>query len=69
MIKIDQLHKERLNDFFEYLTVHLSENGIRKQAFLCKSKYIDRFTPYPDDKQLDMAYHKDYLVNEPKYSL
>ena len=28
MIKIEQLKIERINDFFDYLTVHLSENGI-----------------------------------------
>lgn len=30
MIKIDQLKKERLDNFFEYLSIHLSENGIKK---------------------------------------
>ncbi len=30
MIIINQLNKERLNDFFDYLSTHLSENGINE---------------------------------------
>ena len=30
MIKIDQLNNERVNDFLEYVTIHLSENGINE---------------------------------------
>lgn len=32
-----------------------------------KSKYIDRFEPYPDEKQFDMLFLKNYKFEEPKY--
>ncbi|OQX82271.1 MAG: hypothetical protein B6D64_00890 [Bacteroidetes bacterium 4484_276] len=32
-----------------------------------KSKFIEKFNPYPDEKQFDMLYLKDYVREEPKY--
>jgi hypothetical protein len=49
----------------DYLTLyHDSITIIRKKV---KSKYIDTFQPYPDDKFSDMLYLKKYWAEEPKY--
>ncbi len=32
-----------------------------------KSNYISNFEPYPDDKQFDMLYLREYMQKEPKY--
>lgn len=32
-----------------------------------KSNFIDEFNPYPDEKQFDMLYMKNYIYEEPKY--
>ncbi len=33
-----------------------------------KSKYIDEFKPYPDDKLYDMLFLKTYSIEEPRYT-
>jgi len=48
-------------------SIYVYENGVRINSFLCKSKYVDKFNSFSDQKRLDMAYYKKYLTTEPKY--
>jgi hypothetical protein len=47
--------------------VYLYDNTNLLLTKKVKSRYIDRFEPYPDEKQFDMLYLKNYKFEEPKY--
>ncbi len=49
-------------------SIYFYENGIKKESFLCKSKYIDGFAPMDDTKAFDMGYCRNYILSQPKYS-
>lgn len=49
-------------------SVYLYKNGIKEKAFLCKSRYIDKFVPFDDSKAFDMDYYRKYSMSKPKYS-
>jgi len=34
---------------------------------MVKSRFINRFEPYPDEKQFDMLFLKNYKIEEPRY--
>ncbi|MDO9258033.1 MAG: DUF4221 family protein [Bacteroidales bacterium] len=48
------------------LTLYHNSNQILKKEV--KSKFIDKFIPYPDEKLFDMLYLKNYWAEEPKYT-
>lgn len=49
-------------------SIYVLKNGEKTSAFLCRSKYIDRFTPFNVEKKSDMVYLKDYMSLEPRYA-
>jgi len=48
-----------------YLYIYNNSNLILKKKV--KSKFIKKFKPYPDDKNFDMLFLKNYIIKEPKY--
>jgi len=49
----------------DYISLyHDSTLFLRKKV---KSIYVDDFNPYPDDKQFDMLFLKNYIIEEPKF--
>lgn len=49
-------------------SVYLYKNNVKEKAFLCKSRYIDKFVPFDDSKTFDMGYYRKYSMSKPKYS-
>lgn len=49
-------------------SIYLYEQNKKIKSIFCKSKYIDNFKPYPDEMAMDMAYFKNFLLTEPRYT-
>ncbi len=49
-------------------SVYMYENSVKKKAFSCKSRFIDKFIPFDDSKAFDMGYYRRYTLSKPKYS-
>jgi len=50
----------------DYLYLYQDSTLLLKKKV--KSKFIDQFNPYPDEKRFDMLYLRNYWAKEPKYS-
>ncbi|MDP1623860.1 MAG: DUF4221 family protein [Bacteroidales bacterium] len=48
-------------------SLYIYVNGKIVSTFPCRSQFVDKFNAYPDDKQSDMLFYKQYLNNEPRY--
>lgn len=49
-------------------SVYVYKNGIKENAFVCKSKFIDKFVPFDDSQAFNMSYCRNYTLSQPKYS-
>jgi hypothetical protein len=48
-------------------SIYVYKDGRIDKSYKCKSNFIKQHNPYPEDKQFDMVFYKDYLMFEPKY--
>jgi hypothetical protein len=48
-------------------SIYVYKDGRIDKSYKCKSKFIKQQNPYPEDKQFDMVFYKDYLLFEPQY--
>jgi len=57
-----------LVSFLSEDSIYLYKKEYKVRSILCASKFINKFMPYPEKKRLDMAFYKNYLIGEPKYT-
>lgn len=48
-------------------SLYIYVEGKILSTFPCRSQFVDKFNSYPDDKQSDMLFYKQYLNDEPRY--